>query len=189
MTHKKLKIVGSIAGVALGVVLGWLSLEWLFDAVESDDVRLMAANLGEKLWVQLKFSFISSLIGLSVFWGAVAGRRWNFWARLSVLSIVAIGTQWTVAFVKVMHIASGVPDGTEEMPASIFFGDLGAEWIPLATAVLVWSSVVPLLFVPQPDALTAISHADAERSATEDSRGLPAGDEADLSTDEQVDDE
>ena len=52
MTHPKIKIAGSFLAVALGVVLGWLSLEWLLDAVSGDDVRLVSEHQGQKLLVQ-----------------------------------------------------------------------------------------------------------------------------------------
>ncbi|MBN2716643.1 MAG: hypothetical protein JXX14_12370 [Deltaproteobacteria bacterium] len=157
MTHPKLKIAGSLLAVALGVVLGWLTLEWLLDALEGDDVRLAANHLGQKLWIQLKFALLSALVGGSVFWGSIVGRRWNLPVRLLLLSIFAIGVQWTTAAIWWIQISAAAPDGTEDVPAVIFLGSLGTDWIPLLTAAIVWVAVVPLLFgARKPDPLNDI---------------------------------
>ncbi|MBN2342825.1 MAG: hypothetical protein JXX29_22620 [Deltaproteobacteria bacterium] len=146
MTHPRLKIFGSIVAAALGVALGWISLEWFLSAVESDDVRLVAAHLGEKLWMQAKFAGLSSLIGLSVLWGAIISKRWNVVFRIVGLGVFAVIVQFAVASVRWAQISAMAPDGTEDMPAMIYFGALDTEWIPFITAVAVWLAVVPLLF-------------------------------------------
>lgn len=157
--------------VALGVVLGWLSLEWLLDAVEGDDVRLVSEHLGQKLWVQLKFALLSALVGASAFWGAMVGRRWNAMARLIVLSILAVGIQFAVAMFKWMQLASGLPEGTEDMPAMVYIGNLGSEWVPLITAVAVWICVIPMLFgARKPDTAAEIATVEVIEDSDIDTR-------------------
>ena len=162
MTHPKMKIAGTLLAVAMGVMLGWLTLEWLLDAVEGDDVRLVNDHLGQKLWVQLKFALLSALVGVSAFWGSIVGKRWNLMVRLLVLSLLAVGTQWAVAAIRWAQVAATAPEGTVDIPAVIYLGSIGTDWIPLITAVTVWIGAVPLLFGGQKkDALSSIPPVDA----------------------------
>jgi hypothetical protein len=174
MTHPKIKIAGSFLAVALGVVLGWLSLEWLLDAVSGDETRLVSEHLGQKLMVQLKFALLSALVGLSAFVGSLIGRRWNLPGRLVFLSLLAISAQWAAAAFKWMQLSAVAPEGTVDMPAMVYLGSLGTEWVPIAALAVVWVAVVPLLFgKKKSDALSSIppmaeSATSAENTSTED---------------------
>ncbi len=174
MTHPKIKIAGSFLAVALGVVLGWLSLEWLLDAVSGDETRLVSEHLGQKLMVQLKFALLSALVGLSAFVGSLIGRRWNLLGRLVFLSLLAISAQWAAAAFKWMQLSAVAPEGTVDMPAMVYLGSLGTEWVPIAALAVVWVAVVPLLFgKKKSDALSSIppvaeSDTSAENASTED---------------------
>ncbi|MBN2525407.1 MAG: hypothetical protein JXR76_03370 [Deltaproteobacteria bacterium] len=181
MTHPKLKIAGTLWSVALGVMLGWLTLEWLLNTVEGDKVRLVSEHLGTKLWMQLKFALLSALVGASAFWGAVVGRRWNVLVRLMVLFLLAIGIQWAVAVFRWMQIAATIPEGTEDMPATVYLGNLGTGWVPIVTAIAVWVCVVPLLFGGRkPDDSAKNSTEEAIDSRADDSDQPRSDDRSDL---------
>lgn len=168
MTHPKIKIAGSFLAVALGVVLGWLSLEWLLDAVSGDDVRLVSEHLGQKLLVQLKFALLSALVGLSAFVGSLIGRRWNLLGRLVFLSLLAICAQWAAAALKSVQLSAVAPEGTVDMPALVYLGSLGTEWVPIAALAVVWVAVVPLLFgKKKSDALSSIPPVAESAASTE----------------------
>jgi hypothetical protein len=169
MTHPKIKIAGSFLAVALGVVLGWLSLEWLLDAVEGSETRLVAEHLGQKLLVQLKFALLSALVGLSAFVGSLIGRRWNLVGRVLFLSLLAISAQWAAAAFKAMQLSAVAPEGTVDMPAVVYLGSLGTEWVPIAALAVVWVAVVPLLFgKKKSDALSSIPPVAESVSSDED---------------------
>ena len=186
MTHPKIKIAGTLLAVALGVMLGWLTLEWLLDAVEGDTVRLVADHLGQKLWLQLKFALLSALVGVSAFWGAIIGRRWNLLVRLLLLSVLAVGAQWGAAIIRWIQVSAIAPEGTTDIPAVIYLGSIGTDWIPLIAALVVWVGVVPLLFGgKKPDPLTEIAPIEA---SDESPHALLPSRSADSDDDENTDD-
>jgi hypothetical protein len=96
-------------------------------------------------------------VGLSAFVGSLIGRRWNLLGRLVFLSLLAISAQWAAAAFKWMQLSAVAPEGTVDMPAMVYLGSLGTEWVPIAALAVVWVAVVPLLFgKKKSDALSSI---------------------------------
>lgn len=155
MTRLKLKIIGSIAAAALGIVLGRLNFALLLHAFESDNVLFAATHPAQMFWLQLGFSLLSGLIGLSVFWAGIVGKRLNLPVRLLILSVAAVISQWVFFLLKQMQIAAIAQNATPNSPAFVSLGNLNLEWVPLLTAAAVWICAAPFLFLGKKDRLPA----------------------------------
>lgn len=146
MQKQRNKIIGTIIGALLGWILGWLTLELFLHLLQSEDRQLVSNGLVNRLFFQVRYMFISILVGILVYWGAWASKRWNFTWRVVVLAILAIAAQFSTLMVKKVQLLVLTAAGPEQMKVVISMSDIGAHWIPVASLIAVLFGSLLLLF-------------------------------------------